>query len=73
MLNSRFGQAFTETLFQGVIGFYELLRAGFLPGLFRLIVRVFKEVTETLEYLLFTVDEWRAFTVAVRGGAFDLG
>src|SRR5581483_5129006 len=58
VLNSRFGQAFTETLFQGALGFYELLRAGFLPGLFRLIVRVFKEVTEMLEYVLFTVDEW---------------
>jgi hypothetical protein len=23
--------------------------------------------------LVFTADEWRAFTVAVRGGAFDLG
>jgi Domain of unknown function (DUF397) len=23
--------------------------------------------------LVFTADEWRAFTVAVRGGAFELG
>ncbi len=61
VLNSRFGQAVSEALLQAALEFYELLRAGLLPGLFRWIVRAFKEVIEMLEYVLFTVDEWLRF------------
>ena len=60
-LNTRFGRAVTEALLQSLANFYELLRAGLLPGLLRLLLWVFKQVTDGLEYLLHTVDEWLRF------------
>jgi hypothetical protein len=44
-----------------VVAFYELLRAGLIPGLFRMVVHVFKQIIDLLEYILFTVDEWLRF------------
>jgi len=61
ILNSRIGLAASEALVQGLVRFYDLLRAGLLPGLVRLIVAAFKRIIDTLEYLLFTVDEWLRF------------
>jgi hypothetical protein len=61
IVNSRIGQGVSEGSFLAFLEFYHLLRAGFLPGLFRWIVRVFKEVTETLEFIIFSVDEWLRF------------
>ena len=60
-LNTRFGRAVTEALLQSLANFYELLRAGLLPGLLRLLLWAFKQVTDGLEYLLHTVDEWLRF------------
>jgi hypothetical protein len=62
-----------EFIVHAVVQFYADLRAGLLPGLIRLIIRGFKQVTDTLEYVLFSVDEWLRFrsgdgqvTLAVR-------
>jgi hypothetical protein len=60
-LNTRMGRAFTEGILQSLANFYELLRAGLLPGLLRLLLWLFKQVTDGLEYLLHTVDEWLRF------------
>lgn len=60
-LNSRPGQEIGEALLHGLVRFYDLLRAGLLPGLFRLIVAGFKRASQMLEYVLFTVDEWLRF------------
>jgi hypothetical protein len=64
LINSRIGKAINEALTLAVVNLYELLRAGLLPGLFRMVVRLFKRVTETVEYVLYSVDEWLRF----RGG-----
>ncbi|HEY7426284.1 MAG TPA: hypothetical protein VH682_18780, partial [Gemmataceae bacterium] len=41
--------------------FYELLRAGLLPGLLRLLLWAFKQTIDMTEYVLHTVDEWLRF------------
>ena len=61
LVNSRIGLAASEVVVQTVVHFYDLLRAGLLPGLIRLIAAGFKRTIDTLEYLLFTVDEWLRF------------
>ena len=61
MLNSRMGKAVGEALLQSLVNFYEALRAGLLPGLLRLLSWAFKQTIDTMEYVLFTVDEWLRF------------
>jgi hypothetical protein len=46
---------------QSLASVYESLRAGLLPGLLRFVLWVFKQITDGLEYLLHTVDEWLRF------------
>jgi hypothetical protein len=58
VLNSRLGGAASELLTRSVVRLYELLRGGLVLNLYRLVVRVFKRVLDTVEYLLFCVDEW---------------
>ncbi len=60
-VNSRLGKGVAEALVQALVDFYKLLRAGLLPGLLRLALALFKRVTDTMEYVLFTVDEWLRF------------
>jgi hypothetical protein len=57
LLNSRMGRAVGDVVMQSLVDFYELLRAGLLPGLFRLILSVFKRINETMEYVLHTVED----------------
>jgi hypothetical protein len=61
LINSRVGRAAAEAVVQGTANLYHLFRAGLLQGLFRLIVYVFKRVTDAVELVLFTVDEWLRF------------
>jgi hypothetical protein len=61
LLNSRPGQAAGDAVLHLLGRLYDLLRAGLLPGLIRLIVTVFKNAVEMIEYVLFTVDEWLRF------------
>jgi hypothetical protein len=61
MINSRLGREVGDTLAQAVVDFYDLLRAGLLPGLLRLLVALFKYIIDTMEYVLYTVDEWLRF------------
>src|SRR5262249_15572813 len=61
VLNSRFGREVAEGTLQGLNDLYEQLRAGLLPGLFRLIMTLFKRILDSIEYVLFTVDEWLRF------------
>ena len=48
----------TEAVWQAIKTFWVLLRSGLLPGVFRLILRVFKQVIDAIEVVLFTVDDW---------------
>jgi hypothetical protein len=61
LLNSRFGRATFDVLGDGIAWLVQQLRAGLLPGLFRLIVQIFKGATDALETMLYTVDEWLRF------------
>jgi hypothetical protein len=61
VLNSRLGREFTDGLMQALTDFYELLKAGLLPGLIRLTIALFKRIIDALEYVLFSVDEWLRF------------
>jgi hypothetical protein len=61
LLNTRFGKAVTEAILQTLVNVYELLRAGLLPGLLRLLLWVFKQTIDMTEYVLHTVDEWLRF------------
>jgi hypothetical protein len=61
LLNSRTGQALTEALFQGLVRFVQLLGSGLLVGLVHWVMRLFKGVTDMVEYVLFSVDEWLRF------------
>jgi hypothetical protein len=55
-INSRPGQAVSATVVQAVVRFAELLRAGLIPGMFDLIVKLFKQILHLGEALLFAVD-----------------
>lgn len=61
VLNSRLGRGAGEAAGRSVGDFFELLRAGLLPGLYRLILYVFKRITDAIESVLFTVDDWLRF------------
>ncbi len=58
VLNLPTVKALGDALLQALANVYEALRAGLLPGLLRFVMWVFKQVTDGLEYLLHTVDEW---------------
>jgi hypothetical protein len=61
LLNSRFGFALTETCTEALLLLYSWLRFDVLQGLFRWVLYLFKGITDTLEYVLYTVDEWLRF------------
>jgi hypothetical protein len=57
VLNSRPGKAASETITEALVLVYGWLRFDMLRGLFRLVNRFFKQVSRTLEYILYSVDE----------------
>ena len=58
VLNSRPGKTVTEAISQGLVRFFDMLKAGLVQGLYRLIVHLFKQFVDAIQYVLFTVDEW---------------
>jgi hypothetical protein len=75
LLNSRFGVAMTEACTEMVLLLYSWLRFDVFQGLFRWVMHLFKSITRTVEYVLYTVDEWLRFrsdesrlTTIVRAG-----
>jgi hypothetical protein len=60
-LNSRFGYAVSEALVESLVVLYGWLRFDVLQGIFRLVNQSFKRVTESVQYLLYSVDEWLRF------------
>jgi hypothetical protein len=57
-VNSRVGKAITEAAWEVLKTFVKLLRAGLILGLFRFIMRLFKQILDAGELVLFTVDDW---------------
>ena len=60
-LNSRLGRDFEELLVDGLVQAWRRLGMPILTGLFYLVVDVFRGILETVERLLYTVDEWLRF------------
>jgi hypothetical protein len=61
ILNSRLGIYLEEVSADGLVRTWQLLRADLLPGLFRLVMFLFKRLIEDVERLLYTVDELLRF------------
>jgi hypothetical protein len=61
LLHSRWGLGLEEVLTDGVVRSWHLLSTNLLPGLFHLIIEVFRRLVESVEKLLYTVDEWLRF------------
>lgn len=61
VINSHTGMALSESLLQGTVDLFHMVRSGLLVSLFNFIVNLFKEITHFVEYLLFSVDEWLRF------------
>ena len=61
LLNSRFGSAISEAIVESVVLLYRWLRFDLVQGLLRWVNRFFKQVTASVEYVLYTVDEWLRF------------
>jgi hypothetical protein len=60
-LNSRFGYGVSEALVESVILLYGWLRFEVLQGIVRVVSHFFKRVTTSVQYVLYTVDEWLRF------------
>jgi hypothetical protein len=72
-LNSRFGYAVSEAIVESLLVLYSWLRFDVLQGIYRVVNQFFKRITESVQYVLFQVDEWLRFrsnesqlTMAVR-------
>ncbi len=60
LLNSRLGRDIEEALIDRALRNWEFVQ-GFVPGLFRFIMQLFKTVLEAVDRFLYTVDEWLRF------------
>jgi hypothetical protein len=61
LFNTRLGRDIEETLTDTALRGWKRIRADLLPGLFRLIMGLFKRLVEDVERGLYSVDEWLRF------------
>jgi hypothetical protein len=61
VLNSRLGEAATKAAAGASVALVQLVRAGLLPGLYRLVVQTFRQVVDGVELFLYNVDDWLRF------------
>ena len=61
LINSRFGRDVEEILADEAVRAWRQLWLDILPGLFRLVLQTFDRILETVERLLYAVDEWLRF------------
>jgi hypothetical protein len=61
LLNSPLGSHVEELLADHLVRGWELVRRDVLPGLYHLVVGVFRMLMERLERLMYAVDEWLRF------------
>jgi hypothetical protein len=60
-LNSRLGEAVEDAVIDVAGRFLDLLRAGLLVVAVHLVLRLFKQVVDAVNTILFSVDEWLRF------------
>ena len=70
LFNSPLGQQLEEIATDGLVRAWHLLSVDFFPGLFRWILFVFRTLTEDVERLIYTVDEWLRFRAGDRAWTF---
>src|SRR5262249_15056278 len=61
LLNSPFGMHLEEALTEQFARAWQLLQRDLLPGIYYLVVGVFRSLMEGLERVLYAVDEWLRF------------
>ena len=61
LLNTGVGRAIQELFGQAIAWSWESLRSGLIPGMVQFFITTFKRVLDSVEYVLFTVDEWLRF------------
>jgi hypothetical protein len=61
LLNSRLGLVVEEAATDRLVRVWQLIRDGLLPGLFRWVLYIFRQLQERVERLLYAVDEWLRF------------
>jgi hypothetical protein len=69
VLNSRIGRNVDELVTDWVVNMWHRIRIYVVAALFRLIMDVFNRILETIERLLYTVDEWLRFRAGERRSA----
>lgn len=67
-MNTRLGRQFEEILTDEAVRFWRQLYRELVPGLFRLVMATFNTVLETVDRLLYAVDEWLRFRSGQRRG-----
>ena len=60
-LNTRLGRAVEEHVVDWLLSVWQRLRVDFLPGLYRLVMDLFKRILGAVDRLLYRVDEWLRF------------
>ncbi|SIO62358.1 hypothetical protein SAMN05444166_7022 [Singulisphaera sp. GP187] len=61
VINSRLGRDFEEIVADEVVRTWKQLYRDIVPGIYRIIVRTFDTVLETVDRFLYAVDEWLRF------------
>lgn len=61
VINSRLGRDLEEIVADEVVRTWKQLYRDIVPGIYRIIVRTFDKVLETVDRLLYAVDEWLRF------------
>lgn len=72
LLNSRLGRNVEEVLVDWVVQGWHRFGLRAITGLFWLIVDLFKAILETVERLMYTVDEWLRFKSGERKSTFAM-
>jgi hypothetical protein len=60
-LNTRLGRSMVEATRDALVHTADMVRAGLIVGLVRLVGQAFKQFSEAIEFVLFRVDEWLRF------------
>jgi hypothetical protein len=61
LLNSRLGLVVEEAAADRMVRVWQMIRDDLLPGLFRWVMYVFRQLVERVERVLYAVDEWQRF------------
>jgi hypothetical protein len=61
LLNTRLGRDLEEAITDWLVSTWERVHIDLLPGLFRLVMGVFKYILESIDRVIYRVDEWLRF------------